>query len=53
MPLEGLNHYTIRPVDLERTKEFYEECWGCMSATGRRCPSRATGSMSATTRRCT
>ena len=28
MPLEGLNHYTIRPVDLERTKEFYEDVLG-------------------------
>jgi catechol 2,3-dioxygenase-like lactoylglutathione lyase family enzyme len=23
MGLEALNHYTIRPVDLERTKDFY------------------------------
>jgi hypothetical protein len=22
MPLEGLNHYTIRPVELERTRAF-------------------------------
>ena len=28
MPLEGLNHYTIRPVDLERTKDFYEDVLG-------------------------
>ena len=28
MPLEGLNHYTIRPVDLARTKEFYEDVLG-------------------------
>ena len=28
MALEGLNHYTIRPVDLERTKEFYEDVLG-------------------------
>lgn len=28
MPLEGLNHYTIRPVDLERTKTFYEDVLG-------------------------
>lgn len=28
MPLEGLNHYTIRPVDLERTKQFYEDVLG-------------------------
>ena len=23
MPLDALNHYTIRPVDLEATKDFY------------------------------
>ncbi|HYF07308.1 MAG TPA: VOC family protein [Acetobacteraceae bacterium] len=28
MPLNGLNHYTIRPVDLERTRNFYEEILG-------------------------
>ena len=28
MPLEGLNHYTIRPADLERTKAFYEDVLG-------------------------
>jgi catechol 2,3-dioxygenase-like lactoylglutathione lyase family enzyme len=28
MPLEGLNHYTIRPVDLERTKDFYADVLG-------------------------
>ncbi|MFC7477102.1 VOC family protein [Dankookia sp. GCM10030260] len=28
MPLEGLNHYTIRPVDLERTRQFYEDVLG-------------------------
>ncbi|MCB4821614.1 VOC family protein [Roseicella aerolata] len=28
MPLEGLNHYTIRSVDLERTKSFYEDVLG-------------------------
>lgn len=28
MPLEGLNHYTIRPVDLERTKDFYVDVLG-------------------------
>ncbi|NOG73297.1 VOC family protein [Roseicella sp. DB1501] len=28
MPLEGLNHYTIRPVDLERTREFYVDVLG-------------------------
>jgi catechol 2,3-dioxygenase-like lactoylglutathione lyase family enzyme len=28
MPLEALNHYTIRPVDLERTKEFYVDVLG-------------------------
>jgi catechol 2,3-dioxygenase-like lactoylglutathione lyase family enzyme len=28
MPLEGLNHYTIRPVDLARTREFYVEILG-------------------------
>jgi catechol 2,3-dioxygenase-like lactoylglutathione lyase family enzyme len=28
MPLEGLNHYTIRPVELERTKEFYVDVLG-------------------------
>ncbi|TCZ66871.1 VOC family protein [Roseicella aquatilis] len=28
MPLLGLNHYTIRPADLERTRGFYEEVLG-------------------------
>lgn len=28
MPLEGLNHYTIRPAELERTKEFYVDVLG-------------------------
>jgi len=28
MPLEGLNHYTIRPVDLARTRAFYVEVLG-------------------------
>jgi catechol 2,3-dioxygenase-like lactoylglutathione lyase family enzyme len=28
MALDGLNHYTIRPVDLERTREFYSEVLG-------------------------
>jgi catechol 2,3-dioxygenase-like lactoylglutathione lyase family enzyme len=28
MALDGLNHYTIRPVDLERTKTFYSAVLG-------------------------
>ena len=28
MGLHGLNHYTIRPVDLEATKDFYEKILG-------------------------
>jgi catechol 2,3-dioxygenase-like lactoylglutathione lyase family enzyme len=28
MPLEGLNHYTIRPFDLERTRSFYVDLLG-------------------------
>ena len=28
MPLEGLNHYTIRPAALETTKDFYVEVLG-------------------------
>ena len=28
MPLNALNHYTLRPVDLERTKDFYVEVLG-------------------------
>ena len=28
MPLHGLNHYTIRPADLERTKAFYADLLG-------------------------
>ena len=28
MPLEGLNHYTIRPVDLARTRDFYVDVLG-------------------------
>jgi catechol 2,3-dioxygenase-like lactoylglutathione lyase family enzyme len=28
MPLEGLNHYTIRPVDLARTRTFYADVLG-------------------------
>lgn len=28
MALQGLHHYTIRPVDLERTKDFYVDVLG-------------------------
>jgi catechol 2,3-dioxygenase-like lactoylglutathione lyase family enzyme len=28
MPLHGLNHYTIRTTDLERTKDFYVDVLG-------------------------
>ncbi len=28
MPLHALNHFTIRPVDLENTKDFYAEVLG-------------------------
>lgn len=28
MALNALNHYTIRPVDLERTKDFYADVLG-------------------------
>lgn len=28
MPLNALNHFTIRPVDLERTKDFYCDVLG-------------------------
>jgi len=28
MPLGGLQHYTIEPADLERTKEFYCDVLG-------------------------
>ena len=28
MPLNALNHYTLRPVDLERTKDFYTNVLG-------------------------
>lgn len=28
MPLHGLNHYTIRTADLERTKDFYVDVLG-------------------------
>ncbi len=28
MPLHGLNHYTIRPADLEKTKDFYVDALG-------------------------
>ena len=28
MPLHGLHHYTLRPVDLEATKDFYVELLG-------------------------
>ena len=28
MGLQGLNHYTLRPVDLEATKDFYEKILG-------------------------
>jgi catechol 2,3-dioxygenase-like lactoylglutathione lyase family enzyme len=28
MPLNALNHFTIRPVDLERTKAFYSDLLG-------------------------
>ena len=29
MPLGGLQHYTIEPQDLERTKDFYVDVLGC------------------------
>ena len=28
MPLHGLHHYTLRPVDLEATKDFYVDLLG-------------------------
>lgn len=28
MPLNGLHHYTLRPVDLEKTKDFYVDLLG-------------------------
>jgi catechol 2,3-dioxygenase-like lactoylglutathione lyase family enzyme len=28
MPLRGLHHYTLRPVDLEATKDFYVDLLG-------------------------
>ncbi len=28
MPLHGLHHYTLRPVDLDATKDFYVELLG-------------------------
>jgi catechol 2,3-dioxygenase-like lactoylglutathione lyase family enzyme len=28
MPLNGLHHYTLRPVDLEATKDFYVDLLG-------------------------
>ncbi|MBD0274392.1 MAG: VOC family protein, partial [Acetobacteraceae bacterium] len=28
MPLHGLHHYTLRPVDLEKTKDFYVDLLG-------------------------
>ena len=28
MPLHGLHHYTLRPVDLEATRDFYVELLG-------------------------
>ena len=28
MPLNALNHYTLRPVDLEATKDFYADVLG-------------------------
>ncbi len=28
MPLHGLHHYTLRPVDLEATKDFYVQVLG-------------------------
>ena len=38
MPLEGLNHYTIRPFDLERTRSFYVDLLGLEVVD--RCPKR-------------
>ena len=36
MPLGPLQHFTIEPPDLERTKDFYVDVLGLGSATARR-----------------
>ena len=45
MPLGGLQHFTIEPQDLERTKNFYVDVLG--HEIGRRSISPATGSIPA------
>ena len=53
MPLGGLQHYTIEPQDLERTKNFYCDVLGLETATVRRSISPAIGSIRAASPPCT
>ena len=53
MPLGGLQHYTIEPSDLEKTKDFYCDVLGLEKATGRRSIFPATGSIPAAPPPCT
>ena len=53
MALGGLQHYTIEPSDLERTKDFYATCSGWRTATVRRSIFPATGSIPAARPPCT
>ncbi len=47
MPLGGLQHYTIEPADLERTKDFYCDVLGLENGDLRRSTFPATGSIRA------
>ncbi|MEH2517724.1 extradiol dioxygenase family protein [Bradyrhizobium sp. AZCC 1610] len=52
MGLGGLQHYTIEPSDLERTKDFYCDVLGLRMATALRSTSPAIGSIPAAPPRC-
>lgn len=47
MPLGGLQHYTIEPQDLERTKDFYVDVLGLENGDRPPLDSPATGSIQA------
>lgn len=52
MGLGGLQHYTIEPSDLERTKDFYCDVLAWKTAIVRRSIFPATGSIPAAPPRC-
>jgi len=53
MPLGGLQHYTIEPSDLERTKAFYCDVLGLQNGDRPPLDFPATGSIPAASPPCT